>query len=84
MCRLIVLKTFQLIIGTGMSEAEMKEEAKSLQNQAVLKFSQRNYKKAIELFTAALELLQGLHGPSSPECDKIKKSIEACTKKMST
>jgi Ca2+-binding EF-hand superfamily protein len=62
----------------------IKEEIKSVQTQAVLKFSQRNYSKAVELFTNVLSMLKQVYPENHPECKKIQNSIEASKRKQAT
>ena len=57
---------------------------KELQAEAVQKFSSRNYGKAIELFSEALNHFYSIYPHSHPECVKISKSIETCQKKSAS
>jgi hypothetical protein len=59
----------------------VKQDVKSIQSQAVLKFSQRNYVKAEELFKQALEMLLAMYDPSHPEVVRTEKGIKACQHK---
>lgn len=67
-----------------LNDANAKENLKSLQTQAVLKFSQRNYSKAIELFTNVLGMMHQIYPSGHPECLKIHNSIEASKRKQAT
>ena len=66
------------------NEAQIKIIVKELQAEAVQKFSTRNYSKAIELFSEALNHFYSIYPHSHPECVKISKSIEACQKKSAS
>ena len=57
---------------------------KECQAEAVQKFSARNYSKAIEIFSEALNHLYSIYPHTHVECVKIAKSIEACQKKLSS
>ena len=79
---LIYLITYLLFFSSlTENEAQIKEIVKELQAEAVQKFSTRNYNKAIELFSEALNYFYSIYPHSHPECIKIAKSIEACQKK---
>lgn len=64
------------------NEAQIKADVKNLQTEAVQKFGIRNYSKAIQIFTEALNLLSAIYPQNHIECVKIKRSIEACQKKQ--
>jgi hypothetical protein len=75
---IVCLYVFVLYSTTAVSDSMLKQDLKSIQNQAVLKFSQRNYAKAEELFKQALDILLTMYDPSHPECVRTEKGIKAC------
>jgi hypothetical protein len=60
----------------------MKADVKELEIQAVMKFNQRNYPRAEQLFAQALEMLLPVYGPKHPSCQRLQQSIAACQRKM--
>jgi hypothetical protein len=53
-----------------------------MQAVAVQKFTQRNYKKACDIFLEALAILQKILPPNHDECVQLMYSVEACKRRM--
>ena len=64
------------------TEAAIKEEIKALKSQAVLRYNQRDYANAGQLFSSILQYLQQIYPANHAECITAEKSIVACNNKL--
>ena len=65
-----------------MTESAIREEIKALKTQAVLRYNQRDYANAGQLFTSILQYLQQIYPGNHAECITVEKSIIACNNKL--
>ena len=64
------------------NEVQLKADVTSMQAVAVHKFTQRNYKKACEIFQEALVILLKILPPNHDECVQLTRSVEACKRRI--
>ena len=64
------------------TESAIRDEIKALKTQAVLRYNQRDYANAGQLFTTILQYLQHIYPSNHAECITAEKSIVACNNKL--
>lgn len=81
MNRIVQLISFNILIFTA-NEVQLRADVTTMQAVAVQKFTQRNYKKACDIFLEALAILQKILPPNHDECVQLMNSVEACKRRI--
>lgn len=68
-------------LSTVSISSTIQRELENTQRKAVMRFNERKYGKAEELFTEVLDILKKHYQDTHPEIEKAKKSILVCQKK---
>ena len=64
------------------NEVQLRADVTSMQAVAVQKFTQRNYKKACEIFQESLIILLKVLPSNHDECVQLMNSVEACKRRL--